>query len=234
MVYAFFFVAVSIIFRIIFSYRQYGRENLIPYKKNGRRYVIVANHLSMLDPIFIAMAYGVGRKLTIMGKAELFRHPLTNWLFTQVGVFPVERGSADTSALNKAIEGIENGRGMLIFPEGTRGTGDEMLKLKTGAFMIAAQTGADIIPVRLIYPTSTRKLKFFAPVVVKIGKPILAEELNLVEGGKKALRQSKITVKQRLDDLLSEYNESVGYVPPVKEELPQETESKAVETDENN
>jgi len=238
MVYAFFFTAVSILFRIIFSYRQYGRENLIPYKKNGRRYIIVANHLSMLDPIFIAMAYGVGRKLTIMGKAELFRNPFTAWLFTQVGVFPVERGSADTSALNKAIEDIKDGRGMLIFPEGTRGTGDEMLKLKTGAFMIAASTGADIIPVRLIYPTSTRKLKFFAPVVVKIGQPILAEELNLVEGGKRALRASKITVRQRLDDLLDEYNRSVGYVPPVKE-IPETTqeataENKAVNEDENN
>ena len=90
---------------------------------------------------------------------------------------------------------------------------------------------------RLIYPTSTRKLKFFAPVVVKIGKPILAEELNLVEGGKRALRASKITVRQRLDDLLNEYNRSVGYVPPAKEEpQPAETtaETQAVNENENN
>jgi len=85
----------------------------------------------------------------------------------------------------------------------------------------------------MIYPTSTRKLKFFAPVVVKVGKPILAEEMNLVEGGKRALRAAKTTVQEKLDILLNEYNESVGYVPPEKPRLPQKTE-KAVEENENN
>jgi len=233
MVYAVCFWAVMVAFRVIFSYRTYDKEILRRYKTNGRKFIICANHLSMLDPIFIVMAYGWGRKLTIMGKAELFRNPVFAWIFRQVGVFPVERGKADTSALDKAIADINDGRGMLIFPEGTRGTGDEMLKLKTGAFMIAASTGADIIPVRLIYPTSTRKLKFFAPVVVKVGKPILAEEMNLVEGGKRALRAAKTTVQEKLDILLNEYNESVGYVPPEKPRLPQKTE-KAVEENENN
>jgi len=233
MVYFICFWAVMLAFRIIFSYRKYDEHYLREYKTNGRPFVICANHLSMLDPIFIVMAYGWGRKLTIMGKAELFRNPLAAWLFRSVGVFPVERGAADTAALDKAISDIRSGRGMLIFPEGTRGTGDEMLRLKSGAFMIAAQTGADIIPVRMIYPTSTRKLKFFAPVVVKVGKPILAEEMNLVEGGKRALRAAKTTVQEKLDILLNEYNESVGYVPPEKPRLPQKTE-KAVEENENN
>ena len=184
----------------------------------------------MLDPIFIVMAYGWGRKLTIMGKAELFRNPVFAWIFRSVGVFPVERGKADTAALDKAIADINTGRGMLIFPEGTRGTGDTMAKMKSGAFMIAAQTGADIIPVRVIYPTSTRLLKFFAPVVVKVGQPLLAEDMNLVEGGKRAIRAARNTLQESLDTLLAEYNESVGYVPPV---LPETTE-KAADENENN
>ena len=145
----------------------------------------------------------------------------------------MERGSADTAALDKAIEDGKKGTGILIFPEGTRGTGDKMLKMKSDAFMVAARTGADIIPVRLIYPTSTRKLKFFAPVVVKVGQPLLAEDLNLVEGGKRALRAAKNTTQESLDALLAEYNEMVGYVPPA---LPQETETvtKAEKENEDN
>lgn len=233
MVYFICFWAVMVVFRIIFSYRKYDEHYLRRYKTNGRPFVIVANHLSMLDPIFIAMAYGWGPKLSIMGKAELFRNPLFAWIFRQVGVFPVERGSADTAALDKAIADVKNGQGMLIFPEGTRGTGDEMLRMKSGAFMVAARTGADIIPVRLVYPTSTRKLKFFAPVVVKVGQPLLAEDLNLVEGGKRALRTAKTTVKERLETLLQEYNDSVGYVPPA---LPQteETDTKVETENESN
>lgn len=232
MVYTVCFWAVMVVFRIIFSYRKYDEYYLRQYKTNGRPFVIVANHLSMLDPIFIVMAYGWGPKLSIMGKAELFRNPVLAWIFRQVGVFPVERGSADTAAMDKAVEDVKNGQGMLIFPEGTRGTGDKMLRMKSGAFMVAARTGADIIPVRMVYPTSTRKLKFFAPVVVKVGQPLLAEDLNLVEGGKRALRAAKTTVQERLDMLLDEYNASVGYVPPA---LPRtETEHKVETENEGN
>jgi len=233
MIYTICLAVCMVAFRIIFSYRSYNKEALRRYKTNGRPFVVVANHLSMLDPIFIAMAYGWGPKFSIMGKAELFRVPLFAWFFRKVGVFPVERGSADTAALDKAIEDGKKGTGILIFPEGTRGTGDKMLKMKSGAFMVAARTGADIIPVRLIYPTSTRKLKFFAPVVVKVGQPLLAEDLNLVEGGKRALRAAKNTTQESLDALLAEYNEMVGYVPPA---LPQETETvtKAEKENEDN
>lgn len=221
-----------VVFRIIFFYRSYNKEILRQYITNGRPFVVVANHLSMLDPIFIAMAYGYGPKFSIMGKAELFRNPVLAWFFRQLGGFPVERGTGDTAALDKAIQDVKNGQGMIIFPEGTRGTGDKMRRMKSGAFMVAARTGADIIPVRLIYPTSTRKLKLFAPVVVKVGQPLLAEDMNMVEGGKRALRAAKTKTQEALDNLLAEYNEMVGYVPP---ELPQaETETKVENENEGN
>lgn len=223
MIYAILFTRVSIIFRVIFLFKTEDAHYLKEYKKNGRPFVICANHISMLDPIFIVMAYGAGRKLSIMGKAELFKNPVFAWLFRQVGVFPVDRGKGDKSVIEKAISDVKDGHGMLIFPEGTRGTGDTMAKMKSGAFMVAAQTGADIIPVRLIYPTKTRRLKFFAPVVVKTGKPILAEDLQLTSGSKAALRQAKTTVQTALDELLDSYNRSVGYVPP---RLPAAAESR--------
>ncbi len=216
MIYLFCFSVCTVVFRIIFSYRSYNKEILRRYITNGRPFVVVANHLSILDPIFIAMAYGYGPKFSIMGKAELFRNPILAWFFRQLGGFPVERGTGDTAALDKAIEDVKKGQGMMIFPEGTRGNGDEMLRMKSGAFMVAARTGADIIPVRVIYPTSTRKLKIFGKVVVKVGQPLLAEDLNMAEGGKRALRAAKTQVKESLEALLKEYNDSVGYVPPVQ------------------
>ncbi len=219
MVYTICVAAVMVAFRVVFQYRTYDKEILREYKTNGRKFVICANHLSMLDPIFVVMAYGWGRKLTIMGKAELFRNPVLAWIFRSCGVFPVERGTGDTSALDKAIEDVKDGRGMLIFPEGTRGKKEDMGPIKTGAFMVAARTGADIIPVRLIYPTKDRLMHFFSPVIVKVGRPMLAEELNFEEGGKRALRRAKVELRRRLEGLLNDYNRSVGYVPPA---LPRE------------
>ena len=216
MVYAICFAAVSVLFRIIFRFETHNTEVFDEYKKNGRPFIICANHLSMIDPVFVVMAYGIGKKLSIMGKAELFKNPFLNWIFRQVGCFPVERGKADKSALEKGISDIKNGHGMLIFPEGTRGTGDKMQKIKSGAFMIAAQTGADIIPVRIVYPTKTRKLQPLCKVVISVGKPMTAEETDLASGSRAAIREAKKNFETELERLLSEYNESVGYVPPIE------------------
>ena len=110
MIYLFCFTVCAVAFRIVFSYRSYNKEILRQYITNGRPFVVVANHLSMLDPIFIAMAYGYGPKFSIMGKAELFRNPVLAWFFRQLGGFPVERGTGDTSALDKAIEDVKKVR----------------------------------------------------------------------------------------------------------------------------
>lgn len=213
MVYVFLLRAVSVIFRLLFSFRVEGRQYLQDYKTNGRPFVVCANHRNILDPVFVVMAWGWGKKMTIMGKAELFRNPVLAWLFHQVGAFPVERGKGDRGAIEKAVADIKTGRGMLIFPEGTRGVYDTMAKMKSGAFMIAAQTGADIVPVRVIYPTKSKKMEFFGPVVVKIGRPLKAEDLQLEGGSKEMLRRAKSLTARSMDGLLDEYCRSTGYQP---------------------
>jgi len=230
MIYVIAVAVVSVLFRILFQYRVLGAENLRQYKTNGRPFIVCANHRNILDPVFVVMAYGWGKKLSIMGKIELFRNPVLAYIFTSLGAFPVDRGKGDKTALEKGIRDINNGHGMLIFPEGTRGDSDKMAKLKSGALMIAAQTGADIIPVRLIYPTKTRQMKFFGKVIVNIGEPLMAEDLNLTSGSKAAMRVAKHTMEDAFDKLLNDYNESVGYIPPVEETEEVKTESVTAES----
>ena len=58
---------------------------------------------------------------------------------------------------------------------------------------------------------------------------------NMVEGGKRALRAAKTKTQEVLDNLLAEYNEMVGYVPPVEiEQAKPETEAKAEKENEDN
>lgn len=208
MVYVVLLSLVAVIFRIIFSFSYEGKEYIQAYKSNNRPFVVCANHIGMLDPIFVVMAYGVGKKMTIMGKAELFKNPVLAWLFRSVGVFPVERGTGDKTAINNAISDVKNGHGMLIFPEGTRSKTEELLKLKSGAFMVAAQTGADIIPCRVIYPTKDRQMHFFGRVVVKFGEPLTIEKTQLTTGSTAQIRQTKEMLKESLTELLEEYNEN--------------------------
>ena len=128
-------------------------------------------------------------------------------VFTHVGVIPVERGKGDKGVIEKAMNDVKNGSGMLIFPEGTRSGSNEMGRLKSGAFMIAAGTSADIIPCRIVYDTKNGDAKLFGKVVINFGKPLTIEETKLDNGSRQQLRETKIMLENSLNNLLEAYYE---------------------------
>lgn len=192
MVYVILFSLVWVLGRLLFRLHVHGKENL----PKDRGFVICPNHISAIDPVFVVIGRGAGRRLSIMGKEELFKNPVLGWIMRKVGVFPVERGKGDTGALDKAIADVQGGQGMLIFPEGTRSKTNEMGRFKSGAFVIAARTGADIIPCRIAY--STGRLRLFCRIDVVFGGPISMEEMGLtgsytasaLRGAKEKLREA--------------------------------------------
>lgn len=188
-----------IIFHIPFRIRTVGRENLI----TDRGFVLCPNHLSALDPVFVVLSRFWGKPMWVMAKEELFRNPFFAWFFRNVGVFPVERGKGDKGLLNDAIASVQSGRGMLIFPEGTRSKTGELQKLKSGAFVVAEAAHADIIPCRIIYKGG--KMHLFGTVTVVYGKPISIESLGLgEEHAASKLREAKALLVERYEQLLAE------------------------------
>ncbi len=189
---------------LVFFMRVKGRENLI----KGRGFVIVCNHISALDPVFIILARFFGKKLIILGKQEVFKNPFVAWFLKSVGVVPIQRGKGDTKLIENVVDKVKNqNRGCLLFPEGTRSKDGNLQRLKSGAFVIAQQTGVDIIPCRMIYKGG--KLKLFNRSTLIIGKPITCEELGLtdMEHSAKALRNAKQIMTEKLEQLLEDNRE---------------------------
>lgn len=205
MVYKITVAVVWFLTKILFNFKYYGREIAEAYKTNGRPYLVCPNHVSAIDPVFVVLARGKGRKLTVMAKEELFKNPVLSWFFTQLGAIPVARGTGDKTVLEKAINDVRDGAGALIFPEGTRGDGNGMGKLKSGAFAVAAQTGADIIPVRIIYHTKDGNMKLFCKVSVVFGQPLKIEDTQLDNGSRQQIRVAKAMLEQSYAQMLEEY-----------------------------
>ena len=205
MVYVIVVAVVSVLARILFQVKCYGKEIIDAYKTNGRPYIICPNHVSAVDPVFIVILRGWGRKLTVMAKEELFKNGFLNWFFTQLGAIPVARGTGDKAVLDKAINDVANGAGALIFPEGTRGDGHTMGKLKSGAFAVAAQTKADIIPVRIIYHTKDGNMKLFCRVTIVFGQPLKIEDTQLDSGSRQKIREAKALMEESYAKMLEEY-----------------------------
>lgn len=156
-------VVCSVAFGIAFSFRTEGRENV----PDGESVIYASNHRTNADPPLIACrAKG---KFAFMAKEELFRNKLFTWLIKSLGAFPVSRGKGDTGVLDTAVERLESGRSLVIFPEGTRSKDGKVHRGHSGAAVIAARSGKKIVPVGVVFG---EKLKFRTRVTVKFGKPI--------------------------------------------------------------
>jgi 1-acyl-sn-glycerol-3-phosphate acyltransferase len=106
--------------------------------------IVVANHRRFFDPVFVSMA--VPRRLRWMAKKELFAFPFGRF-FTFLGAFPVDRKGGGRSALRVALGFLAEGRTLGVFPEGTRRKEGGSLEARSGAALLAARSGAPVVPV---------------------------------------------------------------------------------------
>ena len=190
---------------IVFRPQVIGRENLI----KGRGFILAPNHRSALDPVFIVVSDGYFwlHKMRIFAKKELFQgKPLLAWFLRQMGAVSVKNGRDDLSTLDNTIRECRTGRGLLLFPEGTRSKDGRLLPPKSGAFVVADQAAVDMIPCRILYDTPDGSLKLFCRIRICFGKPISAEQLALGEKRNMVkLRENKKMLTAAWEEMGREY-----------------------------
>jgi len=106
--------------------------------------IVAANHHRFFDPVFVSMA--VPRRLRWMAKKELFAFPFGRFFYF-LGTFPVDRQGGGRAALRTAQAFLAEGRALGIFPEGTRRKQGASKEAKSGAALLAARSGAPVLPV---------------------------------------------------------------------------------------
>ena len=123
-----------------------------------------------------------------------------------MGAVPIERGKGDTTTVEKLTNECKNGTGIMIFPEGTRTKTGKLGVIKSGAFVIAAASGADMLPVRIIYGTKDGRLHLFCKVRIVFGEPIPAADLQIRDQNHKMaeLRRMKNRLRDELEQLLAD------------------------------
>jgi 1-acyl-sn-glycerol-3-phosphate acyltransferase len=140
--------------------------------------LVVSNHRSFVDPILLPAVFP--RVIVFMAKIELWRHPIINWLVHQYRAFPVRRGESDTWAMARALQILEHGGAVGIFPEGHRTRTGGMIPAHAGAGLLALRSRAPVLPVALV---STELLYPPRPpwrrphVAVRFGEPFLPADL---------------------------------------------------------
>lgn len=80
--------------------------------------VVCSNHISLLDPLFLAIA--LDRPLTFLGKKELFSVPVVRGIVKKVGMIPLSRDGGDAAKLRLAVRELREGKALAIYPQGRR------------------------------------------------------------------------------------------------------------------
>jgi 1-acyl-sn-glycerol-3-phosphate acyltransferase len=122
-----------------------GRENLAP----GRQVIAMMNHVNFFDPLVFQVAFRPA--LRGVEEESHFRWPVYGSTIRRLGMFPISR--RDTA---KAVETLRRAAAWVreraeisfgIMPEGTRTRSGKLGPFKRGGFLMAIETGLDILPV---------------------------------------------------------------------------------------
>jgi len=164
-------VFVLPIYKLILKGHLIGREN-IPQKES---FIMVANHGSLLDPPLLGHA--IGRNISFMAKAELFKIPFLGFIIKACGAYPVKRGIADKNTIKIACKKLSDNNSIGIFIDGTRQKNGRVNNPKQGAALLAFKNQKLLLPVAIVNSHRLIRFKFFIPlfskIVIKVGKPLL-------------------------------------------------------------
>ena len=155
--------------------------------------LMVTNHQSFLDPWLIGIA--PSRQIHYMARDTLFKGGFLHYLLELWNVFPVKRGSADLTAIRTAVEQLDKGFIVNVFPEGTRSEDGSIGALAPGISLILnrCKTDVAIVPVVIdgayeTWPRDKKMPRFIggririchgAPIPASVWRNWSADEISL-------------------------------------------------------
>lgn len=175
-----FFALVVRPFLVIFTgLRVHGREHI----PDADPFILIANHSSHLDGVSLLALFPVSRlrRIRPVAAADYFeRNPLVGWLSrTFFNILPIARRdiTAENDPRARMLGTLERGHSLVLFPEGTRGAGDEMGRFRSGVvFLIQSLPSVPVVPVFLENMGRSLPKGEFLPVpffcAIRIGAPL--------------------------------------------------------------
>lgn len=173
------------------------------YQRPAGRTVVVSNHESHADCFLISY---LPWEMKYLAKSSLFKIPFVGWSMALAGDIFVRRGEKDSAqgAMATCARWLDKGVPVMIFPEGTRSKTDDLLPFKDGAFRLAIESGADVLPLAV---SGTRRSlpkhswRFATSrALVTVGTPISTKgmTLNDVERLKTMTREQILSLRASL------------------------------------
>ena len=149
-----------------------------------KQYIFMSNHESALDIVLGVAA--IPSNLVFLAKKELFRVPVFGWAMEAAGMIKIDRQNPENArkSVSEAVETLMHSSfSTLIYPEGTRSNGEELLPFKKGGFILAIRTQLPVVPITIlgagnVLPKGTLAIKK-SHIKMIIDNPIPTLEMDI-------------------------------------------------------
>jgi 1-acyl-sn-glycerol-3-phosphate acyltransferase len=170
--------------------------------RNDRAYVIVSNHQSLLDILVLFRLY---RHFKWVSKAAVFRVPFIGWNMRLNRYIAIRRGDKVDAQRMMADCGaaLAGGSSIMIFPEGTRSLDGHLREFRHGAFTLALNNRAAVLPIVLdgtldALPKHGLTLHHPADIVIQVMEPIAIDGFADVDALRNHVRDAMAKELARL------------------------------------
>ncbi len=179
--------------RILYPMRVKNRKNFIKGKS-----IVVGNHQSNADPILIWSLFW--RPMNYMAKKELFSPKVLGWFMRKMNCISVDRTEVDLSSIKAGLRVLNNGKTLVIFPEGTRKEDSFAEDIKNGTAMFALKTSAPIVPMYFV-----KKPSIFRFNTLVIGDPIYLSDEVLSDKSKENIVRVSALIEEKMLEMKNIY-----------------------------
>jgi len=142
-----------------------GRENI----PEGGKFIIMMNHVNIFDAFVFKSSYR--KRARGIEEEKHMNWPIYGYLMRRIGMIPISRKNPRRAveSLKKAGEILRAQKDLSIgiMPEGTRTRNGKLGKFKRGGFLLALESGLDILP---MIQVGSYKIKQKTGWIIRPGK----------------------------------------------------------------
>jgi long-chain acyl-CoA synthetase len=191
---------VKIGFRVAYRFRGKGKEN-IP----NEPCIIVANHRSALDGLIITalLKYRMARNTFFYAKEKYWRSKFARFMAAKNNVLIMDINKNVKDSLQQISHVLQQGKNIIIFPEGTRSRDKVMKQFKNAFAILSTELNVPVVPVAIrgseravFHPVKLPR--FLARIRVEFLPPVYPQPSQTAE----SLRDD---VEQRIKNRLETY-----------------------------
>ena len=198
-------------FKILYRHKIYGLEHFYPHAA-----IIASNHVSFYDPPVLSISWP--EEVHFLARETLFKNKFFGGLIRKLNAHPVSGDAGDIGVFKLICSLLNEGKKVILFPEGKRSSEDRLGVLKPGIAMLVARSNSAVIPAYIhgtfnLWSRYAKLPKLWGKTACVYGSPILWSQFSHLDK-KEAQKALTDKLAESINALRSWYESGAKGTPP--------------------